>query len=348
LPVLVLLAAGTLTAAVVALAVGAGLTSPAAGLCAPPVTVGTVAAPGVPLDAGQLANARVIYAVGAGLGLPQRGEIIAIATAMQESGLRNLAYGDRDSLGLFQQRPSQGWGTAAQVMDPVTAAHAFYDRLVQVSGWQALPVTAAAQTVQRSAFPGAYAKWEPIATRLAASFAGVTSFAAAASFTGAGGSCVITAANVVPAAGSAALPRNYSLPADTPVAVTLAIRFALAQLGTAYQWGGSCTDAHSTDMALHCDCSSLVQRAYLAAGIPLPRTTFAQVDVGTPVYSLPALRPGDLLFTAGSDGTTANPGHVGMYIGDGLIVQAPQTGESVQLSPLPQWAPQIVAMRRVA
>ncbi len=336
LPVLVLAAAGVLTAAVVAMAVGAGLTSAPAGGCAPPVTVGIAAAPGVPLDAGQLANARIIYAVGAGLGLPQRGEIIAIATAMQESGLRNLPYGGADSLGLFQQRPSQGWGTPAQIMDPVTAANAFYRGLMQVSGWQELPVTQAAQSVQRSAFPGAYAQWEPIATRLAASFAGAAS------------SCVVLAANVVPAAASAALPRHYYLPADTPVAAALAIRFALAQLGTAYQWGGSCTNARGPDMALHCDCSSLVQQAYLAAGIPLPRTTFAQVHDGTPVYSLDALRPGDLLFTAGADGTPDNPGHVGMYIGYGLIVQAPQTGESVQLSPLAAWAPEIVAMRRVA
>ncbi len=237
------------------------------------------------------------------------------------SGLRNLPDGSADSLGLFQQRPSQGWGTVAQIMDPVTSARAFYDRLVQVSGWQALPVTAAAQAVQHSGFPGAYAQWQPIATRLAASFVGAAS------------SCAVLDANVVPPAAAAALPRHYQLPADTPVAVALAIRFALAQLGTAYQFGGSCTDAHSPDMALHCDCSSLVQQAYRAGGIALPRTTFAQVDVGTPVYALAALRAGDLLFTAGADGTPANPGHVGMYIGDGLIVQAPQTGESVQLSP---------------
>jgi cell wall-associated NlpC family hydrolase len=336
LPALVLIAAAGLAAAVVLVAVGAGLTGPAAGTCPPAAGVGTVAAPGVSLDAVQIADARVIYAVGAGLGLPARAEIIAIATAMQESGLRNLAYGLADSLGLFQQRPSQGWGSAAQIMDPVTASRSFYRALTRVAGWQALTVTAAAQAVQRSAFPGAYARWQPIATRLVASLGGTAA------------SCAVLAANVVPASARAELPRHYRLPGDTPGAALRAIRFALAQLGTSYQFGGTCTDARSPDMALHCDCSSLVQQAYRAGGVTLPRTTYAQVDQGTPVYSLSALRPGDLLFTAGADGTPANPGHVGMYIGDSEIVQAPQTGEDVQLSTLSSWAAQIVAMRRIA
>ncbi|HUZ24166.1 MAG TPA: NlpC/P60 family protein [Streptosporangiaceae bacterium] len=337
LPLLVVLAAGVLTAAVMLIAVGAGLTGPTAGACAPAVPVGSAAASGVSLGAGQLANARIIYAVGAGRGLPLRAEVVAIATAMQESGLRDLPYGSADSLGLFQQRPSQGWGTVAQIMDPVTAARAFYDRLIQVRGWQALPVTAAAQAVQRSGFPGAYAQWQPVATRLAASFADTAST-----------SCAVLDANIVPAAVSAALPPHYQLPAATAVTVALAIRFALAQLGTSYQSGGSCTDARSADPALHCDSSSLVQQAYRAGGIPLPRTTDAQVGVGVPVYALSALSPGDLVFTAGADGTSGHPGHVGMYIGAGLIVQAPQAGEDVQLSPLSSWASQIVAMRRLA
>ena len=80
----------------------------------------------------------------------------------------------------------------------------------------------------------------------------------------------------------------------------------------------------------------------------VPPAPFAQVYLGTPVYSLDALRPGDLLFTAGIDGSPASPGHVGMYIGDGLVIQAPQTGEDVQLNPLSNWAPHIVAIRRIA
>jgi cell wall-associated NlpC family hydrolase len=318
--------------------VGAGVTNPALS-CAPSAAVGVTAArqagSGLSLDPGQLANAWIIYAVGTALGLPQRAEIVAIATAMQESALENLPYGSSDSLGLFQQRPSQGWGTVAQIMNPVHAARAFYQGLEQVSGWQSLPVTVVAQDVQHSGLPDAYAQWQSAATRLVASFAGGA------------GACAVSDANVVPPGASAGLPRHFALPAGTPVVVTLAIRFAIAQLGTAYQWGGTCTNGHSQDMALHCDCSSLVQQAYLAGGIPLPRTTFAQVNVGTPVYSLDALRPGDLLFTVGADGSVSSPGHVGMYIGDGLVVQAPKTGEDVQLNPVSVWAPQIVAMRRI-
>jgi len=325
LPVVGLLAVAGLAASVVLVAVGADLTG-SPGTCPVAVSVGAAVAPGLPLDAVQIADARVIYAVGAGLGLPARAEIIAIATAMQESSLRNIAYGRADSLGLFQQRPSQGWGTPAQIMDPVTAARSFYDALARVPGWQTLAVTVAAQAVQRSGFPGAYAKWQPIATRLVTSFGGTVT------------SCVALAANVVPPGARAALPRHYALPAGTPAPVLLAIRFALAQLGTSYEFGGTCTDAHSPNIALHCDCSSLVQQAYRAGGVRLPRTTFQQVNVGTPVYSLSALRPGDLLFTEGSDGTPGHPGHVGLYIGDSTIVQAPRSGEDVQISSLSSWA----------
>jgi hypothetical protein len=116
----------------------------------------------------QAANATTIAAVARARHLPTRALVIALATAKQESGLRDLHYGDRDSLGLFQQRPSQGWGTPAQILDPAYAAGRFFDHLVQVPDWRTRPVTEAAQVVQRSAYPGAYAAWEPMATQLAA------------------------------------------------------------------------------------------------------------------------------------------------------------------------------------
>ena len=119
------------------------------------------------LDLEQAANATTIAAVGKNLGIADHGVTIALAAALQESGLHNLAYGDRDSLGLFQQRPSQGWGTPAQIMIPRRAAAAFYRRLARVTGWQAMQVTEAAQTVQHSAAPDAYAQWEPNARVLA-------------------------------------------------------------------------------------------------------------------------------------------------------------------------------------
>jgi hypothetical protein len=124
---------------------------------------------GYPLTPEQAANARTIAGVAAARGLPQRAVVIALATALQESHLRNLHYGDRDSLGLFQQRPSQGWGTAAQVQDPAYAAGRFFDHLVTVPGWQTGRLTDVAQAVQRSGFPQAYQKWEPTATALATS-----------------------------------------------------------------------------------------------------------------------------------------------------------------------------------
>jgi hypothetical protein len=97
---------------------------------------------------------------------------VALAAALQESKLQNLPYGDRDSLGLFQQRPSQGWGTRAQLLDPSYAADAFYAQLAKVPGWRTMPVAEAAQRVQRSASGAAYADWENEARDLARALTG--------------------------------------------------------------------------------------------------------------------------------------------------------------------------------
>jgi hypothetical protein len=110
-----------------------------------------------------MSDARVIYDVSVTMGLPQRAAVIAEATAMQESRLVNLPNGTSDGLGLFQQRPSHGWDTPAQIMRPVYASMRFYEALVNVPGWQSLPLTVAAQAAQDSANPGAYAKWESLA-----------------------------------------------------------------------------------------------------------------------------------------------------------------------------------------
>ena len=120
----------------------------------------------------QTANAATIAAVGKRLGMPNHAVTVALATALQESGLRNLPYGDRDSLGLFQQRPSQGWGSAVTVQTPRLAAASFYARLKRVPGWASLPVTEAAQRVQRSAAPLAYAQWEHPSRDLARALTG--------------------------------------------------------------------------------------------------------------------------------------------------------------------------------
>ena len=118
----------------------------------------------------QIRNAAVIINVGADLKLPPRAWVIAIATAMQESRLNNLgnlgSRNDHDSLGLFQQRPSSGWGTPKQVTDPVYASTKFYNKLKTIPGWEKMPLTEAAQRVQISAYPDAYAKHEPVATQI--------------------------------------------------------------------------------------------------------------------------------------------------------------------------------------
>mgnify|MGYP000551053532 CR=1 FL=1 len=125
----------------------------------------------------QAANASLITAVAVRRGLPARAASIALATSMQESKLRNIGHGDQagpDSRGLFQQRPSQGWGTTAQVMDPYHASNAFYDALVEISGYQSLEITDAAQQVQHSAYPAAYAQHEGMARAFASALSGQT------------------------------------------------------------------------------------------------------------------------------------------------------------------------------
>jgi hypothetical protein len=119
------------------------------------------------VTAEQVTNARTIAQVARDRGLPDRAVVIALATAQQESRLRNLDYGDRDSLGLFQQRPSSGWGTPAQVQDPVYAANKFYDHLVEIPGWETGRLTDVSQSVQLSAFPEAYQQWADFAQALA-------------------------------------------------------------------------------------------------------------------------------------------------------------------------------------
>ncbi|MEU0112793.1 C40 family peptidase [Streptomyces bobili] len=319
---------------------------------------GTVSVPGLDDPAEQVPNAKTIQATGVAMNIPARGQIVALATALQESGLRNLTYGDRDSLGLFQQRPSQGWGTANEILDPVHASTKFYEALEKVSGWQSLSVTQAAQAVQKSGFPEAYAKWEPLATALQQAIepllskAGGTSPSPSPSGSGSTGSPPPSTAGGCTTGGdgtdfgtipAGAVPARYKIPADAPPKVQTAIRWALGQLGTPYQWGGSCTDSHGPDLMGRCDCSSLMQQAYKAAGVTLTRTTYTQVKEGKPV-SVVALQPGDLVFT---EGTAEVPEHVGMAVGQGLIINTPRTGDVVRIATVASWKSRILAARRV-
>lgn len=163
-PVSAILAANGLGASSI---IYAGRTLVIPGASSAPAT-GTSA---TPITDEMAANARIIIQVGRRLGVPDRGIVVALAAAAQESGMRNIDYGDRDSVGIFQQRPSTGWGSTAQLLNVDHAAQLFYGGpsnpnkgntrgLLDIAGWQSMTVAGAAQAVQISAFPDAYAKWE--------------------------------------------------------------------------------------------------------------------------------------------------------------------------------------------
>ncbi|MCW0213542.1 MAG: C40 family peptidase [Pseudonocardia sp.] len=246
----------------------------------------------------QKQNAATIIAVGKEMNLPSRAWLIALATAMQESTLRNIDYGDRDSLGLFQQRPSQGWGSPAQVTDPRYSARKFYDALAGSGNWEAKPVTKAAQDVQRSAFPDAYAKWEGLAAQLVGTIAAVPDPSGCGS-------------------GSASLPAGVA---------RSAIDFALGEVGKPYVWGATGPNTY--------DCSGLMLRAFQAAGINLPRVSRDQFKAGGHLPVRDA-QPGDLMFYATDPSDPSTIHHVFLYMGDGKMVEAPYSGQNVRIQPVP-------------
>lgn len=289
----------------------------------------------------QLGNARTIVRVGATLQLPPQAWVIAVATAMQESTLFNLHRGDRDSLGLFQQRPSAGWGTPTQILDAEYAAGKFYEALAKVPGWQSMSLTEAAQAVQRSAFPLAYAKWETDAravVELVVPGSAIDQLMGPPRC-GNGGSVL--------AIDGTGLPADFALPPDTPPGAAQAVAWALSKRGAPYGWGGSCIDPFSKAQAQRCDCSSLVMRAYEKAGIALPRTADEQINDSRNVQRIPisALRPGDLVAFMRNGEAQAH--HIAIYIGYGMVVHAPKAGDVIKVSPLTAWSGEINQAGRV-
>jgi hypothetical protein len=152
------------------------------------------------IDTEQARWTTLMAAIAQRRGLPPRATTIAIATAFQESKIHNLDYGDRDSAGLFQQRPSQGWGTRKQVLDPAHSIGRFYDGLVKIKGYSSMSITDAAQRVQHSAFPGAYAQHEDYARALASSLRGYSPAAFSCRINTAGGGRTGSVADDVTAA----------------------------------------------------------------------------------------------------------------------------------------------------
>jgi cell wall-associated NlpC family hydrolase len=265
------------------------------------------------LTAQQLANAQTIVAVGRQLNVPAYGWVIAVATALQESSLTNLTTGHLDSLGLFQQRAA--WGSDAARLDPAIAARMFYEGgnggqkgLVQIKGFESMPLTDAAQAVQASALPGAYARWEPLAQQIVANPAVLSATCyTAADYTGDG----------------------------TPG--SNAVESALQVLGTPYSWGGGGIGGPGMgfgpgSQTVGFDCSSLVQYAYFkATGRALPRVTDAQAAALPSVPPGSKLRAGDLLFFHSPADPPGSFHHVGIYDGQGGMVHAPRTGKTVEV-----------------
>ncbi len=169
--------------------------------------VATVKDHSVVLDPDQAHYTSIVVGLSVRRGLAPRAGSIAMATVYQETGIRNLDYGDRDSVGLFQQRPSQGWGSEKQLMDPYYATTKFYDALVRVRDWESGDITKVAQAVQRSAYPDAYRDHEPDARVLASALTGQT----ARSFT-----CLVTGTPQGDAEGLAAsLSRTFRVDVTT-------------------------------------------------------------------------------------------------------------------------------------
>jgi cell wall-associated NlpC family hydrolase len=317
--------------------IGGGASSAAETVAALCVTSGPL--PG--LDAEQAGNARLIAAVTQQQVAARdpdhvdRAMLIALITAYQESGLRDLANphvpgsrtapgasgtgNDHDSVGLFQQRAS--WGSVAQRMDPAWATTAFVNHLLALPGWASLPPGVAAQAVQVSARPDAYSMWIPAATAWVRSIdAGARRCGAATTHR------------------SVSLPAGFTLAPGTSPQAAIAVTFALAQLGKPYVYGAAGPHAY--------DCSGLTMAAWAAAGIALPHYTVAQAHIGEPVAAPALLRPGDLVFTPGEDGTMHAPGHVGLYLGGDLIIEAPDIGEVVKIVTMRSFGP-IAGMRHL-
>jgi cell wall-associated NlpC family hydrolase len=271
------------------------------------------------LNAAQAANAEQIvtatFAISAESALAAR---IALMTAYTESGLTNLGPegGNDGSLGLFQQRAVEGWGTPAEEMNPTDATDMFVQRLLAVPGWQTLPPWVAAQDVQRSAFSDG----SNYQTHWAAAGTYLTSVVGDANLSGGCGQG-IPAGVTGPDHG---LPAGYAIPDGTGPAHAQAVKYALEQLGKPYVWGAAGPAAF--------DCSGLTMAAWATAGVQLEHYTGDQQQEGVAVTPA-ALTPGDLVLIPGSDSPGPGiAGHVGIYLGFGLVLSAidPQEGIAVQ------------------
>jgi cell wall-associated NlpC family hydrolase len=257
----------------------------------------------------QMSNAATIVAVGKQMNVPEKGWVVAIAAALQESELVNVGHGDRDSLGLFQERPSQGWGSPAQIMDPTYSTTKFYQHLLAVAGWQQLTVNDAAQAVERSGFPDAYAQHEQAARDIVNAVHGV--------------GCRATGTPPNPMALCAVIQSTppSGVQESSSVPALVAVEFACAQLGKPYVWGGNGEPGF--------DCSGLTHAAYAAADLSIPRTAQTQYNAGPLLPTGTSLQPGDLVFYGNGPRSVT---HVGIAISPTQMIDAPHTGADVEIT----------------
>ena len=306
------------------------------------------------LDQTQLERAATIIAVGNSENIDENGQLIALMAALTESTLRVLsnttAYpqsasypndgdgSDHDSLGLFQMQPPDGWGTVAELMDPVWSSRAFYGGpdgpnhgspagLLDIPNWQSLSLGAAAQAVEVSQYPDRYANYQPVAERIASTLTGVT-------LTGTSASCstATTSGNLPPGFAGAF------------------IAAAEKEIGLPYVWGGGTYTGPSGEAANGqpgFDCSGLVlYAAYQASGgkVRLLHYTGDQINETQPV-SWADKQPGDIIFYTYPGESV--PHHVVIYLGGDKILQAPETGQSVGYGTLSEFTGQTATVRRI-
>lgn len=284
----------------------------------------------------QLDIANQIVGIGLARGFSQRDVLIALMVAMQESQLKNvpLGKGDRDSAGIYQQRTSQGWGTIAQIMNPVYAINKFYDTLNRVENREAQSLLDVALKVQRPSraayldrrnyFPG----WEDDARAILAQ--GDTSTITTSVSSG-------TYSQTVVDTSACANAEQYGSEASAE-AVVLAIEAATRVIGTPYQWGENSTGGF--------DFSGLTSWAYAQAGVTLPRDSRSQYRGGTKVARADLL-PGDLVYYASNPNDPSTINYVSLYVGNNQRIFAPHSKAKVSKEPM-QWDGFIGATRPVS
>jgi cell wall-associated NlpC family hydrolase len=336
---------------------GSGLSGPSlsvTGTVPNSLTATTADGETVTLDQTQLERAATIIAVGNSENIDENGQVIALMAALTESTLRVLANttaypqsasypndgdGDNDdSLGLFQMQPPDGWGTVAELMDPVWSSRAFYGGpegpnhgspagLLDIPDWQNLSLGAAAQAVEVSQYPDRYANYQPVAEKIASTLTGVT-------LTGTDASC-------------STATTTGNLPAGFAGAFIAA---AEKEIGLPYVWGGGTytgPSGQAADGQPGFDCSGLVlYAAYQASGgkVRLLHYTGDQINETTPV-SWADKQPGDIIFYTYPG--ASEPHHVVIYLGDDKILQAPETGQNVGYGTLSEFPGQTATVRRI-